>query len=135
MKPFRLEKVSSELQQIISTAIRTKLQDPRIAPLTTVTRVELSGDLEQARIYVSVFGSRTEQTRTMAALHHATGFIQSLTARQLTLRQCPHIVFHLDESLKKGQEVLELIDVAMQELKQDETPLEQPESLTDRHQE
>ena len=135
MKPYRIERVCSELRQIVSEAISNKLQDPRIAPLTSVTRVEVSGDLEHAKVYISVFGERSDQKRTMAALHHAQGYIQKLVARGLTIRQCPHLQFQLDESIKRTGEVMQIINDSMTEIEQDEArrqePLEEESSSTE----
>ena len=119
MKPYRIEKVTSEVRSIVSDAISNRLQDPRIAPLTSVTRVEVSRDLESAKIYVSVFGSRSDETKTIEALQNAAGYIQKLLARSLPIRQCPHLVFHRDDSLKKGDEVLKMIDESISELEAD----------------
>lgn len=119
MKSFRIEKVSSELKRMVSDAIRDELQDPRIAVITSVTHVEVSRDLEHAKVYVSVLGSPAEQSRTMAALHSARGYVQRLVARELNVRQCPHIVFCSDDSIKKANEVLRLINESMDEINTD----------------
>jgi ribosome-binding factor A len=116
MKPFRLERVRSEVRSLVSEAISNKLSDPRIAPLTSVTRVEISSDLENAKVFISVFGDDATQRRTMAALGHARGFIQTHVARALPVRQCPHLVFELDETIKKQIEISRLIDESMAEL-------------------
>ena len=110
MKPYRIQKVSSEVRSIVSDAIKNHLQDPRISPLTSVTRVEVSGDLALAHVHISVFGSPGDQKKTMRALDSASGYIQQLLAKSLTIRQCPHLIFHHDESLRKGDEVLRMID-------------------------
>lgn len=110
MKPYRIQKVSSEVRSIVSDAIKNHLQDPRISPLTSVTRVEVSGDLALAHVHISVFGSPSDQKKTMRALDSASGYIQQLLAKSLTIRQCPHLIFHHDESLRKGDEVLRMID-------------------------
>ena len=110
MKPYRIEKVSSEVRCIVSDAIKHRLQDPRISPLTSVTRVEVSGDLAFAHVHISIYGSQSDQSKTMRALDNAAGYIQQLLAKSLPIRQCPHLVFHHDESLKKGDEILRMID-------------------------
>ena len=120
MKPFRIEKVSSEVRSIVSDAISNRLQDPRIAPMTSVTRVEVSRDLESAKIYVSVLGNRSDEIKTIQALQNAAGYIQRLLAKSLPIRQCPRLVFHGDDSLKKGDEVLKMIDESIRELQADE---------------
>ncbi len=119
MKPFRIEKVSSEVRQIVSDAINNRLQDPRISPLTSVTRVQVSRDLEWANVYVTVLGDQSDQNKTMRALKNAAGYIQKLLAKALPVRQCPHLIFHLDESLKKGNEVMRMIDESVKELEDD----------------
>lgn len=119
MKSFRVEKVSSQLRQVLSDAIANKLQDPRISPMTSITRIDVTRDFEQAHVYVSVLADQPDQNKTIAALKHARGHMQSIVAKQLTLRHCPQLIFHLDESLKKGQEVLQMIDESMSELEQD----------------
>lgn len=137
MKPFRVEKVSSEVRQIVSDAIRNRLQDPRISPLTSVTRVELSRDLEWANVYVSVFDDPGAQNKTMQALQSASGYIQKLLAKALPIRQCPHLNFRLDESLKKGNQVMKMIDESVKELGEDadrraQREQEEPQSSEDR---
>ena len=109
MKHFRVDKVASVIREVVSDAIANKLNDPRIASLTSVTRVEVSGDLQIARVYVSVLGRDGQCRSTMAGLNHAVGRIQRLVARRLTIRRCPEISFVLDESLKKAAEMQRLI--------------------------
>jgi len=130
MKPFRTKKVGSVIRDIVSDAIRNRLQEPRIAHMTSVTRVDVSGDLEWAKVYFSVFGDRKEQDKTLAGLKHATGYVQKLLAKSLPTRQCPQLVFILDASLKKSQEVVQQIDASMSELEEDAARqhLEHPEA-------
>ena len=116
MKQFRIEKVASEVRQIVSNAIRDRLQDPRVSSMTSVMRVEVSPDLDWAKVHVSILGSAAVQKTTMAALTSAAGYIQGILARSLHTRQCPRLVFLLDESLKKGTEVMRMIDDSTREL-------------------
>lgn len=109
----RTEKLSSQIRRIVAHQIQTGLSDPRIAPMTSVTRVEVSRDLGYARVYVSVVGDETAGRLSLSALVHATGHIQTALARQLTLRQCPRLRFVLDESLKKSFELIQMIDREM----------------------
>ena len=112
----RQEKVASVVRRVVGEAISQQLHDPRISPMTSITRVEISGDLQFATVWVSVMGSDSEQRTTIAGLEHAQGRLQSLLSRALTIRQCPALRFKLDESIKKGFETLRLIDQAMAEL-------------------
>lgn len=120
MKSFRPERVASVIQQVVSEAIAQKLSDPRIEPMTSVTRVDVSHDLEHAKVFVSVMGGDAVQRRTMQGLKSAAGLIQKLLAGELPIRQCPHLRFQLDESIKRAAETYRLIDEAMAELRRDE---------------
>ncbi|NLX14595.1 MAG: 30S ribosome-binding factor RbfA [Phycisphaerales bacterium] len=115
MRSHRPERVGNVIRQIIGEAIASRLSDPRIDPLTSVTRVEVTADLEYAKVFVSVMGSRQVGQRTLAGLKSARGYVRQMVAQKLTLRQCPNISFHLDESLKKAAETLRLIEKVMGE--------------------
>ena len=114
----RQEKVASVVRRVVGEAIAQRLHDPRISPMTSITRVEISGDFQFARVWVSVMGTEGEQGATMAGLQHAQGRLQSLLSRALAMRQCPTLQFKLDESIKRGFETLRLIDQVMAELNQ-----------------
>ena len=73
MRGFRPERVGSLLREVLSETICFRLQDPRIEPLTSITRVEVTNDLSVARIFISVPGGDVAERRTMAAIEHATG--------------------------------------------------------------
>jgi len=102
--------VASVIRDIVSDAIQRRMQDPRIAPLTTVTRVEVSGDLLVSKVYLSVPGSAAAEGKTLAAVRHAAGYIQRFVARELPLRQCPELRFEIDEALKEARRTLALLE-------------------------
>lgn len=112
MRSHRPERVANVIRGVVSEAISGKLSDPRISVMSSVTRVEVSRDLESAKVYVSVMGSEAEQRRTAAGLRSATGYVQRLVGERLEIRRCPKLSFHLDESIKKGNETLRLIEEA-----------------------
>ncbi len=113
MKSHRPERVANVIRAVVSDAIVNKLNDPRIAPLSSVTRVEVSGDLEYAKVWVSVMGEEAARRLTIAGLRSAAGLVQRLLGRRLPIRHCPRLSFHLDESIKKGAETIRLIDETM----------------------
>ncbi|GMV96585.1 MAG: 30S ribosome-binding factor RbfA [Phycisphaerae bacterium] len=131
MKSFRPERVAQVIREVVSEAIANKLNDPRIEPLSSVTRVEVSADLEHAKVWVSVMGEASAGRRTLAGLKAAAGYVQRLTAAELSLRTTPHLTFHLDESLKKAAQTIRLIDESMAEIRQREAaagaPADQPD--------
>ena len=115
MRSFRVDKMASTIRQIVGDAIAHRLNDPRISPLASITRVEVSGDLQVAKVYVSVVGDAAQGRRTLAGLQHAGGHVQGLLAGKLTVRRCPEIRFILDESLKKASETMRMIDESLSE--------------------
>lgn len=110
MRQYRKEMLASVIRNVVSNAIAHRLHDPRVEPLTTVTRVELTSDLLVARVYVSVPGGDVAERRTITALRHAAGFVQRLVAQELTIRHCPEVRFDLDESQKIARQTLALLD-------------------------
>ncbi len=119
MKPYRIEKIASVIQTLVSEIIHDGLQDPRISVFTSVTQVSVSPDLEWAKVHISVMGSEGDQEETMAALAHAAGHITSMVARELHIRQCPRLRFVSDVSLKRAAEIMRVIDENAREMERD----------------
>lgn len=111
---YRPDRLSRFVREIVSDAIANRIADPRVDRFTSVTRVELSSDLTIANVHVSVMGSESEARKTMQGLTSARGMIQTRLARQLAIRRCPMIRFHLDIGIKQGIETIRQID-ALQE--------------------
>ena len=80
------------------------------ANFVTVTSVDTSPDLRQARVYVSVLGDPDERTATMAGLESAHGVLQLSVARELRLKHTPTLQFVFDESIERGMRISELLD-------------------------
>jgi len=110
MRPHRSERIASVIHEIVSDALARRINDPRLAPLTTISRVAVSGDLSVATIFVTVVGDAVVERQSIAALRHATGFVRRLVAEQLEIRQCPEIRFQLDEPAKRIRETMQLLD-------------------------
>jgi ribosome-binding factor A len=108
MKSHRLARVSEVVRETAASAILFELKDPRVKGVT-VTRAEVSGDLQHAKVFVSVMGTEKEQQLTMHGLKSAAGFIQTKLADRLTSRYVPHVTFVLDEGVKKSIEIARLI--------------------------
>ncbi len=108
MKSHRLARVSEAIREVAANAILFELKDPRVKNVT-VTRAEVSADLQHAKIYVSVMGTEKEQHLTMHGLKSAAGFIQTKVADRLTTRFVPHVTFVLDEGVKKSVEIARII--------------------------
>jgi ribosome-binding factor A len=96
------------VREVAASTILFDLRDPRVK-LVTVTRAEVSGDLQHAKVYVSVMGSEREQQLTLHGLKSAAGFVQSKLADRLQTRFTPVITFVLDKGVKNAIEVARLI--------------------------
>jgi ribosome-binding factor A len=112
MKAHRLARVAEVVREVASETILFELQDPRVKGVT-VTRTEVSADLQHAKVYVSLMGTAKEQQLCLHGLRHAAGFVQSKLGSRLKTRFTPVIHFILDEGVKKSIEVTRLINEAL----------------------
>ena len=112
MKPYRLARVAEAVREVASETILYELHDPRVK-MVTVTRAEVSGDLQHAKVYVSIMGTEGEQKLTLRGLRHAAGFVQSKLARRLQTRFTPIVTFVLDRGVKHSIEMTRLINEAL----------------------
>ena len=104
----RAERVAEAIKEEVSLIIQREVKDPRIGFLT-VTAVELSADLRYAKIFVSVYGSQKERTKSLRGLQSATRFIRREIGQRVQLRYTPEIVFKWDASIEKGAHIEDLL--------------------------
>jgi ribosome-binding factor A len=112
MKTHRLARVSEAVREVASETILFELRDPRVKNVT-VTRAEVSGDLQHAKVFVSIMGTPKEQQLCMHGLKHSAGFIQAKLAKRLQTRFTPVVHFVLDQGVKKSIEMTRLINEAL----------------------
>ena len=115
MKSRRPEIVGDEIQKIIQSVIATKLRDPRVPFMTSVTAVKMSKDLSHATVFISVYGDEKTQKEAMEAIEHAKGFIRYETVQEINLRVAPELSFKLDNSLNDALRMEALIDKTIKE--------------------
>lgn len=108
MNSRRTARVASVIREVVSNAILFELRDPRIAHVT-VTRVEVSGDIQHANVFVSIMGDEKAQTLCMHGLQSSAGFLQSKLAERIKTRYTPQLRFVLDEGVKMSFEVTRII--------------------------
>src|SRR5258708_39882476 len=114
MKAHRLARVREVIREVASETILFELKDPRVRNVT-VTRAEVTGDLQHAKVFVSIMGSASEQTLCLHGLRHAAGFVQSKLADRMQTRFTPIVRFELDKGVKNSIEVARLISEALAE--------------------
>ncbi len=114
----RQERISYLLRQEISDLLRREAKDPRLEALVSITEVNVSQDLKQAHVFVSVLGSDEEKQQVLAGLRRAVGFFRHELGERIILRYIPQITFYYDDSLARGDHLLQL----MRELDSGEPP-------------
>ncbi len=104
----RMRRVNESIREALSEALPS-LKDPRIG-FVTVTAVETSPDLSQARVFVSVLGGRRKVERTLAGLNAAHGALQARLGRELRLKRTPQLSFQYDPTVERAVRMTKLID-------------------------
>jgi ribosome-binding factor A len=106
----RADRLGGLLQQEISRIVSERLRDPRLEGLLTVTRVELSADLQQADVFVSFMGGVQERQEAIRGMESAVGYLRRELGRRLHLKLVPRLRFMLDNSLEEGSKMLSLLE-------------------------
>jgi ribosome-binding factor A len=123
----RVSRVAELIKREVSQMLLNGIKDDRVGSgMVSVTDVDVSGDLQHAKIYVSIYGSEEAKTETMAGLKSATGYVRSELGARMRLRRTPEVVFIEDHSIERGSKVLSLLNRLQQERPVDD-PIEQQE--------
>ncbi|MFC4253386.1 MAG: 30S ribosome-binding factor RbfA [Sinimarinibacterium flocculans] len=109
--PRRL-RLNTQLQAELAMLIRESLSDPRVAG-ATITSVDVSPDLRNARIRVSLLADDARLSVAVAGLNHAAGKLRSALAQRLKLRRVPELRFVADVELRQAERVSALIHDAV----------------------
>ena len=112
----RVSRVAALIQQEVSLMVLHEIKDDRVgAGMVSVTDVDVSGDLQHAKIYVSIYGTDEARTETMAGLKSATGFVRHELGKRVRLRRTPEVIFIEDRALERGDRILTLLSQLSQE--------------------
>ena len=103
-----MRRVNESVRQVLSEAVGD-LKDPRIG-FVTVTGVETTADLRQARVFVSVLGSEEARQESLDGLEAAHGVLQGRLARELRMKRTPQLAFEYDPTVERGVRMTQLID-------------------------
>ncbi|KAB7708093.1 30S ribosome-binding factor RbfA [Bacillus aerolatus] len=101
---LRSNRVGEQMKKELTDILNRKVKDPRIG-FITVTDVEVTGDLQQAKVYITVLGKEQEREDTLKALTKAKGFIRSEVGQRIRLRKTPELLFEIDESIEYGNRI------------------------------
>ena len=108
MSGDRMRRVDEAMREVLSAAITSELKDPRVG-FITVTAVDTSPDLRQARVFVSVLGTESERRRSLQGLQSAHGFLQRRVADELRLKHTPTLDFAYDDTIENAARINELL--------------------------
>ena len=103
-------RINSEVQRELANLIRSEIKDPRIAPMTCVTDVEVAPDLKTCKVWISTLGDDAAREETLKGLKNAEGFLRHQLAVNLNLRNTPELRFLADTSIEYGMNMNRLID-------------------------
>ncbi|MGE7917904.1 30S ribosome-binding factor RbfA [Viridibacillus sp. NPDC093762] len=101
---MRANRVAEQMKKELGDIIVRKLKDPRVG-FVTVTDVEVTGDLQQATIYITCLGTERERQDTLKGLEKAKGFIRSEIGQRIRLRITPELLFEFDSSAEYGNKI------------------------------
>jgi ribosome-binding factor A len=120
----RVSRVAELIRREVSQMLLNGIKDDRVGSgMVSVTDVDVSGDLQHAKIYVSIYGTDEAKTETMAGLKSATGYVRSELGARVRLRRTPEVVFIEDRSIERGNRVLSLLN-RIQEERSVQNPLD-----------
>jgi ribosome-binding factor A len=107
----RVSRVAELIKREVSQMLLNGIKDDRVGSgMVSVTDVDVSGDLQHAKIYVSIYGTEEAKVETMAGLKSATGYVRSELGARVRLRRTPEVIFIEDHSIERGNKVLSLLN-------------------------
>ena len=107
----RVSRVSSLIKREVSQMLLSEIKDDRVGEgMVSVTNVEVSGDLQHAKIFVSIYGTSEAKAETMAWLHSSAPFVRRALGQRMSLRRTPEVSFLEDRSLEQGDQILNLLN-------------------------
>lgn len=117
----RTDRLNSLLKQVIADVIRKDVNNPLLPAFTSVTSVDVTKDLQHAKVYISVIGTKETKDKALIALQSAAGFIAMRASKQIVIRFFPELTFYIDESA----EHLSRVDTLLTKINQERESREQ----------
>lgn len=121
MTSRRVQKAAEAIREVVSMAILTDLNDPRVAGVT-VTYVEVSPDMRVAKVHVSIMGDESHQRLCLQGLRSSAGFLQQKVSRRIDTRYTPRLRFELDMGVKRSIAVAKMLNDVLPEAPDDPYP-------------
>lgn len=124
-------RVNAEVQRALSKIISYGLKDPRVAPMTTVTSVNVTPDLKFCKVFISVLGDEDAKIDTMKGINSAKGYIRKELAAECKLRATPELIFELDNSIEYAINISKKIDEVMGNSSDEDDTFEEDEETSE----
>jgi ribosome-binding factor A len=105
----RADRVAEAIRTEVATFLAEGVKDPRVKAFVTVTGVDVTRDLRQARVYVSLMGDAADRDSTLDGLQHLAPHLRSLIGKSLRLRAAPELEFRVDESIARAARIDSLL--------------------------
>lgn len=125
----RVARVAELIRREVSQMLLHGIKDDRVGVgMVSVTDVDVSGDLQHAKIFVSIYGSEEARNSTMEGLKSATGYVRSELGHRIRLRRTPEVVFLEDRSLERGTRIISLLNQLTSERKESALEADEPDA-------
>ena len=112
----RVARVAALIKREVSLMLLTEIKDDRVGSgMVSITDIDLSGDLQHATIFVSIYGTEEAKEETMEGLRASVGFVRKELGHRIRLRRSPAITFLEDRSLERGDKMVHLLNQISQE--------------------
>ncbi len=109
MPSFKLGRVSADIQRELADLFR-ELKDPRVSKLLSIVKIDVSGDLSYATVYVSAIEGFDKTVESVKGLKNAAGFLRRELGMRLKLRKTPELRFIADNSIEHSANISKIID-------------------------
>ena len=106
----RVDRINGLLREELSQLLSRQINDPRITGVITITQVQTSSDLRNARVFVSVLGNAEAKRNTLVGIQSASTYLRHELKGKLSLRYVPFMTFELDESMEDADNLLRIMD-------------------------
>lgn len=110
MAGYKISRVSSDIRMALSELLRT-VKDPRVSQMLSIVKLDVSGDMSYATVYISAIEGYEKTVESVKALNrNASGYLRRQLGSSLKLRKVPELRFIADNSIEKGAELSRIID-------------------------
>ncbi len=109
MAGFKINRITSDIKLCLSELLR-EVKDPRVSKLLSIVKVDVSGDLSYATIYVSAIEGYEQTVTSVKALKGAAGFLRREMGARLSLRKVPELRFIADDSIEQSANISRIIE-------------------------